>query len=441
MKLFGSLSRLVSILFRQDGQDITVRPNQSTTYSAARDIQLPQGDAAHVLVSRNSTDTLTNKSIDADFNNITNIVNDDIRSDAGIVYSKLSIADGDLTAAKTSGLPAVITNVSNLVTLSGVAADSANLGLFSGSIIPDNQTIKASIQSLETYVDALADPFFYAGTYNANTNSPALANTDTGKNGYVYYISVAGSQDFGAGSISFEVGDKVANNGTTWDKWDMTDAVTSVNSQTGAVVLNTSHIAENTNLYYTDSRARAAISATDSSSVDFTYNSVTGALTGSVIPGGVDHDALLNFAANEHIDHTSVSINTLTDSGLSGGGDISASRSLVIDPSNAPTEASLASGDFVLIRDVSASALKKVTVQQIADLAAGSAAQSFTWVDGSATKACTHTFSTNAVLVEIYDENMETVWVNTVDRTSTSVVTLTRSEATAGGDWTVVIRN
>ena len=43
----------------------------------------------------------------------------------------------------------------------------------------------------------------------------------------------------------------------------------------------------------------------------------------------VDHDAASNFVANEHIDHTSVSISTGT--GLSGGGDISSTRTLSVD--------------------------------------------------------------------------------------------------------------
>lgn len=140
----------------------------------------------------------------------------------------------DLTVTETNAL----LGVDDLVTLSGVALGEPDLGTFSGTIIPDDSTIKAALQSLETYVDALPDPFFYAGSYNATTDSPALDNTDTGKNGYIYYVTVAGSQDFGAGSISFEVGDKVVNNGTTWDKWDMTDAVTSVNGSTGAVTVN-----------------------------------------------------------------------------------------------------------------------------------------------------------------------------------------------------------
>jgi hypothetical protein len=66
----------------------------------------------------------------------------------------------------------------------------------------------------------------------------------------------------------------------------------------------------------------------DSSSIDFTYNDVANTQTAAVIPGGVNHDALLNFVANEHINHSAVSITAGT--GLSGGGDITASRTLNI---------------------------------------------------------------------------------------------------------------
>lgn len=41
-------------------------------------------------------------------------------------------------------------DVADLVTLSGVAADSIDLGSFTGSTIADNQTVKAAIQDLET---------------------------------------------------------------------------------------------------------------------------------------------------------------------------------------------------------------------------------------------------------------------------------------------------
>lgn len=45
----------------------------------------------------------------------------------------------------------------------------------------------------------------------------------------------------------------------------------------------------------------------------------------------VDHDSTTGFVANEHVDHSSVSITGASASGISGGGDITASRELSLD--------------------------------------------------------------------------------------------------------------
>lgn len=63
MKLFGSLTEIVSLIFRKNNQAITLRPNQATTYTASRDIQTPPQDAASVLVSENATQSLSNKTM------------------------------------------------------------------------------------------------------------------------------------------------------------------------------------------------------------------------------------------------------------------------------------------------------------------------------------------------------------------------------------------
>lgn len=73
MKLFGSLKELVAIVWRKNSQEITLRPNQSTTYTANRDIQTPPQDAASILVSENATQTLTNKTISGASNTISNV--------------------------------------------------------------------------------------------------------------------------------------------------------------------------------------------------------------------------------------------------------------------------------------------------------------------------------------------------------------------------------
>jgi hypothetical protein len=59
-------------------------------------------------------------------------------------------------------------------------------------------------------------------------------------------------------------------------------------------------------------------------------NAVIGTgVTVDVNQANIDHDSLLNFSANEHIDHSGVSI--LAGVGMSGGGDISSSRTLTCD--------------------------------------------------------------------------------------------------------------
>src|SRR5690606_22696358 len=54
----------------------------------------------------------------------------------------------------------------------------------------------------------------------------------------------------GSGDITFDVGDQIIYNGSIWEKSDTNDSVTSVNSYTGDVTLDTDDIDEgSTNLY------------------------------------------------------------------------------------------------------------------------------------------------------------------------------------------------
>lgn len=63
MKLYGSLSEIVNLVFRKNSQAVTLRPNQATTYTASRDIQTPPQNADSILVSQDATQTLTNKTL------------------------------------------------------------------------------------------------------------------------------------------------------------------------------------------------------------------------------------------------------------------------------------------------------------------------------------------------------------------------------------------
>lgn len=157
-----------------------------------------------------------------------------------------------------------------------------------------------------------------------------------------------------------------------------TSAVVSVNGQTSVVVLDSDDISQGiTNLYFSDELAQDAVGTilADSSSIDFSYLDGTPSISATVLPAGVDHDSLLNYAANDHVDHSTVSISTAADSGLAGGGDITATRSLSVDITGTTALAATPdNADELLVWDVSTSARKKVTIAELlAGVAVGSA--------------------------------------------------------------------
>jgi hypothetical protein len=80
----------------------------------------------------------------------------------------------------------------------------------------------------------------YQGTWNASTNTPTLTSS-VGSQGHYYVVNVAGSTDLN-GITDWLVGDWAIYNGSIWEKIDNTDAVTSVNGYTGTVVLNSADV-------------------------------------------------------------------------------------------------------------------------------------------------------------------------------------------------------
>ena len=148
------------------------------------------------------------------------------------------------------------------------------LNLTGGGSIAATDSILQAFGKVQNQISGLAGGVTYQGTWNASTNTPTLTSS-TGTKGYYYIVDVAGSTNLN-GITDWKVGDWAIFNGSTWDKVDNTDAVSSVNGFTGAVSLTTSNISEGTNLYYLDSRARLALSFTAGSGG---YNNTTGVIT------------------------------------------------------------------------------------------------------------------------------------------------------------------
>jgi len=136
---------------------------------------------------------------------------------------------GDLYGQKTAG--AWGSSVATLATSWSALASKPTT--VSGFGITDVYTNTQTDTAISTAIAAIPNPIEYIGTYNASTNTPTLANTDTGVGGHLYEVTVAGSYDFGAGSITFAVNDKVVNNGTVWERWESSDIQSASNTIKG----------------------------------------------------------------------------------------------------------------------------------------------------------------------------------------------------------------
>lgn len=78
-----------------------------------------------------------------------------------------------------------------------------------------------------------------------------------------------------------------------------------------------------------------------------------------------DHNALVNYVADRHIAHSGVSIITAAGSGLQGGGDITASRTLSLDFNALTLDAVPAVSDMLAFYDVSEGVHNKFTITNL----------------------------------------------------------------------------
>jgi hypothetical protein len=160
---------------------------------------------------------------------------------------------GTGTSAMTAATTIPSTDVTGLGTMS--TQNSNNISVTGGSIsgvtvsgyIPTSAegvangvaTLDSGGQIPLSQIPPLGD-LNYQGTWNATTNTPTLTSS-TGTKGYYYVVSVAGTTNLN-GITDWQVSDWAVFNGSVWQKIDNTDSVTSVNGYTGTVVLTQTDI-------------------------------------------------------------------------------------------------------------------------------------------------------------------------------------------------------
>lgn len=224
-------------------------------------------------------------------------------------------------------------------------ASSIELGYLSGV----SSSIQTQINTINSSLGGLTDAVILKGSWAANAGT--FPGSGTAKAGWTYIISVAGTVD----GQTFAVGDRimaiVANASTStfasnWFKLDYTDQVLSVNTYTGAVVLNADDISDTSTTHKF---------ATSAEKTKLGFITVTQAVDLDTI----ESDTATNNAKVSNATHT---------------GEITGSTSLTLDKTAITNRSSVsaASGDLVLISDVSDSNnLKYVTVSSIIALAPG----------------------------------------------------------------------
>ncbi len=286
------------------------------------------------IVTVSGAQTLTNKTIDADQNSISNIENADIKVGAAINAAK--IADGSVSNAEFQTLDGVtsaiqtqlngkqpvgdyITELTGDVTATGPGSVVATISGLDATKIANGSVSNTEFQYINSltsnaqdqlddkadlaYVDLTFIPLTekgaalgvatldgggkvpasqlpnsimdYLGQWAASTNTPTLAD-GVGNPGDVYQASDAGTVNFGSGNITFAAGDWVIYSGTVWQKSINSNAVASVNGFTGIVSLDTDDIPEGSNEYFTNARSLAAITGAASSvtTADLSTNQV-----------------------------------------------------------------------------------------------------------------------------------------------------------------------
>lgn len=378
------------------------------------------------------------------------IVNADIAAGAAIVYSKLSLSNSIVNADIAAGAAiaysklALTNSIVNADVAAGAAISYSKLNL-SASIVDADIAAGAAISLSK--LAALTASRALESNGSGVISASAVTSTELG------YVSGVTS------AIQTQLGNKqpldadltalaaLATTGLIVRTGAGTAATRTITAGTGISVADGDGVAANPTItstitQYTDEMAQDAVGTilTDTASIDFTYNDAGNTISAVVLPAGVDHNALANFVANKHVDHSTVQIATAVTSGLNGGGDITATRNIVAAPERA-TATSPALGDILLFADVSnANALRNATVTEF--LALFGATSSTTWApaDGT-TKAITHNFGTADVSVDVYDiDTGATLLVDSIVRTSTNVTTLTSSQAPSGSGWRVTIR-
>lgn len=160
--------------------EATARSNADDLLQDNIDSEVSRASSAESIIQANLTTHINKTSGAHAASAISNIPSGNLSSTT--VQAALNELQSDIDT-----IGSTTTEVNNLITLSGVPANSTDLGTFTGTTIPDNTNVKIALQSLEAAVEAI--PIAPVLSVNTKTGNIVLTTSDINEGTNLYYTN------------------------------------------------------------------------------------------------------------------------------------------------------------------------------------------------------------------------------------------------------------
>lgn len=146
MRLFGKIQELTKVLWRKNGKEVELTPVEPTVSTV---ITIPDpGDAADEMVLKDTAQTLTNKTLNADDNTVSNLETDNLK--AGVLNTA-----SDLTGASDTQIPSALAVTSYVASAVAGKDDASEITYTPGDLTDWNGS--ADPGNVDDGLDQLAD--------------------------------------------------------------------------------------------------------------------------------------------------------------------------------------------------------------------------------------------------------------------------------------------
>ncbi|MGI9296569.1 MAG: hypothetical protein ACR2QC_01560 [Gammaproteobacteria bacterium] len=211
------------------------------------------------------------------------------------------------------------------------ASDVVNVA--SGNLLATN--LQNAVNEIQTEIDSLVAGVTYISSWDASTDTPFIPPASPANQGNYYVVNVAGATNKD-GITTWQVGDWIISTGTAWERVNNSAQVTTVFGRAGAV---------------------------SSSAGDYTASQITNVPAGDLVSATVQ-DAL-NELQTELNGKVITTRSLIAGSGLSGGGDFTVDRSIVLDIDGLAAVSVDPATDELAVYDTSATGHAKTTINSL----------------------------------------------------------------------------